>query len=83
LQLDGIDRNALISYLAEKEIPSMIYYPVPAHKQKMFSTFGSENTLLPVTDWLTERVLSLPIHTELEQNQLEYICGAVKEFITC
>lgn len=81
LQLNGIDRNELSSFLAEKEIPSMIYYPVPAHRQKMFSAFGSENTSLPITDWLTERVLSLPIHTELTEEQLEYICSAVKEFI--
>jgi len=81
LQLEGLDRNALSAFLAEKEIPSMIYYPVPAHRQKMFSAFGSENTNLPVTDWLTERVLSLPIHTELQHEQLEYICNSVKEFI--
>ena len=82
LQLEGLDRNTLSALLAEKEIPSMIYYPVPAHRQKMFSAFGSENTNLPITDWLTERVLSLPIHTELQQEQLEYICISVKEFIT-
>jgi dTDP-4-amino-4,6-dideoxygalactose transaminase len=82
LQLEGIDRNELSAYLAEKDIPSMIYYPVPAHRQKMFSAFGSENTNLPVTDWLTERVLSLPIHTELQDEQLEYICSAIKEFIS-
>jgi UDP-2-acetamido-2-deoxy-ribo-hexuluronate aminotransferase len=81
LQLEGLDRNALSAFLAEKEIPSMIYYPVPAHRQKMFSAFGSENTNLPTTDWLTERVLSLPIHTELQQEQLEYICTSVKDFI--
>jgi dTDP-4-amino-4,6-dideoxygalactose transaminase len=81
LQLEGIDRNEMSAYLAEKDIPTMIYYPVPAHRQKMFSAFGSENTNLPVTDWLTERVLSLPIHTELQDEQLEYICSAIKEFI--
>ena len=81
LQLEGIDRNELSTYLAEKDIPSMIYYPVPAHRQKMFSAFGSENTNLPVTDWLTERVLSLPIHTELQEEQLEFICSEIKKFI--
>lgn len=82
LQLEGIDRNALSTFLAEREIPSMIYYPVPAHRQKMFSAFGSENTSLPVTDWLTGRVLSLPIHTELQDEQLEYICSSIAEFLT-
>lgn len=81
LTLEGIDRDALNAYLAEKNIPSMIYYPVPAHKQKMFAAFGSESTTLPITDWLTERVISLPIHTEMEQEQLETICNAVAAFI--
>lgn len=82
LILDGIDRNELHSFLAERDIPSMIYYPVPAHRQKMFEVFGSADTELPVTDWLTERVLSLPIHTEMDQEQLEYICESIEEFIS-
>lgn len=81
LTLEGIDRDALNAFLAEKEVPSMIYYPVPAHRQKMFSAFNSETTNLPITDWLTERVISLPIHTEMENEQLETICKAVAEFI--
>jgi hypothetical protein len=81
LQLDGIDRNKLSEFLATKNIPSMIYYPIPAHKQKMFAAFNCENQDLPVTDWLTERVLSLPIHTELEEDQLKYICSAIQEFM--
>lgn len=81
LQLEGIDRNELKKFLAEKEIPAMIYYPIPAHRQKMFESFGSENTVLPVTDWLTERVISLPIHTEMESEQLDKICSAISEFI--
>jgi UDP-2-acetamido-2-deoxy-ribo-hexuluronate aminotransferase len=81
MTLEGIDRDELNAFLAAKDVPSMIYYPVPAHKQKMFSAFGSEHTVLPITDWLTERVISLPIHTEMEQDQLDFICAAVKEFI--
>lgn len=79
--LEGIDRDELNKFLAEKDIPSMIYYPVPAHRQKMFESFGSAVTELPVTDWLTSRVLSLPIHTEMEEDQLTHICGAVAEFM--
>lgn len=81
LQLEGIDRDKLKNFLAEKEIPAMIYYPIPAHRQKMFESFGSANTVLPVTDWLTKRVISLPIHTEMETEQLDKICSAVAEFI--
>ncbi len=81
LTLEGIDRDALNEYLAEKGIPSMIYYPVPAHRQKMFDAFGSDATDLPITDWLTERVISLPIHTELENDQLEEICKNVAAYL--
>lgn len=81
LTLEGIDRDGLNAFLAEKEIPSMIYYPVPAHKQAMFASFGSGETELPMTDWLSERVLSLPIHTEMEEDQLEYICSGIAEYI--
>lgn len=81
LIFDGYDRDELNQFLAELDVPSMIYYPVPAHRQKMFAEFGSEDAVLPVTDWLTERVLSLPIHTEMDQEQLDYICGAVGQFL--
>lgn len=81
LQLDGIDRDGLHKFLAEKDVPSMIYYPVPGHKQKMFASFGVADSNLPVTDTLTEKVLSLPIHTEMEQEQLVFICEAIKEFV--
>ena len=59
----------------------MIYYPVSAHKQKMFEQFNAASLDLPVTDWLTERVISLPMHTELEAEQLTYIAQKVLEFI--
>lgn len=82
LQLtDDIDRDGLVEFLASKDIPAMIYYPVPAHRQKMFASLDTECGDLTVTDWLTTRVFSLPMHTELSEDQLEYICNAVKEFI--
>jgi UDP-2-acetamido-2-deoxy-ribo-hexuluronate aminotransferase len=80
LQVEGIDRNGLHDYLAGKNIPSMIYYPVPAHRQKMFAQFNSAETKLPVTDRLTERVISLPMHTELHEEQLNFITSSVLEF---
>ncbi len=82
LILEGIDRDGLNKYLADKNIPSMIYYPIAAHNQKMFASFGSSQTYLPVTDWLTERVLSLPIHTEMKEEQLKYICSAIAEYVS-
>lgn len=81
LQLEGIDRNKLHDYLASQNIPSMIYYPVPSHHQKMFAQYNSSKTELPITDWLTERVISLPMHTELDGDQLEFITSKLLEFI--
>lgn len=66
-------RDGLSAYLSEKKIPNMIYYPVPGHRQKMFESFGTTGVDLPVTDWLTERVISLPIHPEMDIEQLEFI----------
>ena len=79
--LEGVDRNGLNEYLAGKNIPSMIYYPVPAHRQQMFAAFGGGDYSLPVTDWLSERVISLPMHTELDQEQLHTISSAVLEYM--
>lgn len=75
------DRDGLVEYLASKQVPAMIYYPVPAHRQKMFSFLGLPEVDLPVTDWLTSRVVSLPIHTELDQDQLQFITHHVNQFI--
>ena len=81
LILEGVDRDGLNRFLAENSIPSMIYYPVPAHRQKMFESFGGGNYRLENTDWLTERVISLPMHTELSEEQLELITDKVLQFV--
>ncbi|MDI3319929.1 DegT/DnrJ/EryC1/StrS family aminotransferase [Pinibacter soli] len=81
LTLEGVDRDGLSKFLAEHKIPSMLYYPVPAHRQKMFAAFNSEATDLPTTDYLTERVISLPIHTEMDVDQLKYITDKVLAFV--
>ena len=80
LILEGIDRNELHAYLADRKIPSMIYYPVPAHRQKMFAQFNSSSVNLPNTDWLTERVISLPMHTEMDEEQIHFITSSVLNF---
>lgn len=79
--LEGVDREGLRNYLAEQKVPCMIYYPVPGHKQKMFESFGTASQDMPVTDWLTHRVLSLPIHTELDEEQLHYITDKILTYI--
>lgn len=77
---DAKSRDGLYEYLQAQHIPCMIYYPVPCHKQKMFEAFGGDKTNLPVTDWLTERVLSLPIHTELDEEQQSFIASKLLAF---
>lgn len=81
LILEGVDRNGLKQFLADNNIPAMIYYPVPGHKQKMFEQFNTASQVMPVTDWLTERVISLPIHTEMDEEQLNFITTKVLEFV--
>lgn len=82
LTLEGVDRDGLHNFLAENGVPSMIYYPVPCHKQKMFDAFGGSGYSLPLTDWLTERVISLPMHTEMEEEQQAFIVAKVLEFVS-
>ncbi len=82
LQLsDDIDRDGLVAFLKEKEVPAMIYYPIPAHRQKMFDDLQTDCGELTTTNWLTSRVFSLPMHTELEEDQLAYICESVKTYL--
>ena len=81
LILHDSDRNGLQNYLEQNGIPSMIYYPIPAHKQKMFEAFGGGSYHLETTDWLTERVISLPMHTELDEEQQNFIIQKTLAFI--
>ena len=81
LILENVDRDALSAFLTENKIPNMIYYPVPAHRQKMFASFGGADYNLEKTDWLTNRVISLPIHTELDEEQQSLITNKVLEFV--
>lgn len=74
-------RTGLNDFLASHKIPSMIYYPVPGHRQKMFEQFNTASQSMPITDWLTERVISLPVHTELDEEQLQFITTKALEFL--
>lgn len=75
-------RNALQQYLAQQGIPSMIYYPVPCHQQKMFSSLPYVAHSLKTTEWLSERVLSLPMHTELDDEQQDFIIEKIRRFFS-
>jgi dTDP-4-amino-4,6-dideoxygalactose transaminase len=81
LILEGANRDGMQTFLAGQNVPSMIYYPVPAHRQKMFEAFGGGNFVLETTDWLTERVISLPMHTEMDEDQLVFITGKVLDYV--
>ena len=74
------NRNELHEFLTSNGIPNMIYYPVPLHLQKAFQTLGYGEGKFAVTEALNEQVLSLPMHTELTEDQQTFICNAIKEF---
>ena len=80
MQLKNVDREKFIAHLSAKDIPCMIYYPVPGHLQKMFGEQNKTTWDLPVTDSLTPCVCSLPIHTEMDQEQLAYIVEGVQSY---
>lgn len=77
--LEG-DRDKLKDFLQSKGIPSMIYYPVPLHLQKAYISYGYKEGYFPVAEQLSKQVLSLPMHTEMDEEQLSYITRTVKEF---
>ena len=81
LVLKGADRNKLREQLATKEIPSMIYYPVPLHMQKAYKDERYKPGDFPVTEHLCANVISLPIHTEMEEETLRYITDSVLGFL--
>jgi len=75
------NRDLLKEKLANKGIPSMIYYPIPLHLQKAYINLNEEKENFPITEMLSKQVLSLPIHTEMSKTQLNYIINTIKECI--
>ncbi|MEA3462503.1 MAG: DegT/DnrJ/EryC1/StrS family aminotransferase [Bacteroidota bacterium] len=80
LQVEAGRRDALQQCLLENKVPSQVYYPVPLHLQRAYSDLGYREGDLPVSEGLCKKVLSLPMHTELEKIQLEYISDQVRQF---
>jgi len=74
---EAADRPALQSYLSAQGIPSVVYYPLPVYRQEAYR----ESIQLPVTERLCRTVLSLPVHTEMNEEQINYICGHLKAFL--
>ncbi len=81
LVTSGIDRFALQEFLQSKGIPAMVYYPVPLHMQKAYLDPRYREGDFPVTEELCRSVISLPMHTELDEEQLNFICNNVIEFV--
>lgn len=80
LCVNGVDRDALKKYLEAKGIPTMIYYPVPLHFQPAYRQPGVNEGAFPVAEKFAKTVLSLPIHTEMTDDELLYICDSIQRF---
>jgi len=80
LQVQGVDRDALKEYLESHQVPAMIYYPVPLHMQKAYLDPRYTEGAFPVTEQLCAAVISLPMHTEMQPDQLEHIIQTVSSF---
>ena len=81
LKIDpSIDRDEFKKYLADQKVPSMVYYPVPLNHQNAFKTEDSQAQSFPVSEALCKQVISLPIHTEMTGEQLNFIVAAVQKF---
>lgn len=74
-------RDALISHLQEKGIPCAIYYPIPLHKQKAYADERYNDADFPVTNRLCHEVIALPMHTELDEEQITFITTTINDFV--
>ena len=80
LRVKNGKRDELQKYLAQKNIPSMVYYPLPLYKQEAFLQYVEEGFSLPVTEQLCKEVISLPVHTEFDQEVLDIIITEIKNY---
>ena len=81
LKVNGVDRDALVKHLNDNGIPCGVYYPIPLHSQKAYIDSRYNEADFPVTNQLIKEVISLPMHTELEDDQIQFITDTVKEFV--
>ena len=81
LKIKNLDQFKLQEFMKEKEIPAMIYYPMPLHTQKAYGADDFNDNDFPITNELCKTVISLPMHTELDEEQLNYICNSVAEYL--
>ena len=81
LRIINADRNALMQHLLDNGIPCAIYYPIPLHLQKAYLDVRYKEEDFPVTNELVQEVLSLPMHTELDDEQIKFITDTILEFL--
>lgn len=80
LRLKAVERESFSKYLAEKGVPSMVYYPMPIHLQEAYNFLGYKKGDFPVAEALCNEVISLPMHTEMEEEQQSYIIKSINSF---
>ena len=81
VRIEGKDRDEVRKRLADRGVPSMIYYPIPLHLQRAYRALGYKEGDFPVSERLASTVLSLPMHTELDGEQLQYVADSLKAAI--
>lgn len=81
LRIIDADRDALMQHLLDNGIPCAIYYPIPLHSQKAYADERYQEADFPVTNQLVKEVISLPMHTELDDEQIQFITSTVLEFL--
>lgn len=81
LKVENVDRDALVKYLNNNGIPCGVYYPIPLHAQKAYKDSRYNEADFTVTNQLVKQVISLPMHTELDDEQINFITKTVKDFI--
>lgn len=75
-------RDELQTFLKENGVPSMVYYPIPIHQQKAYHGSSVSQSAFPISERLSDEVLSLPMHTELDEEQLHHIVETIRKFFS-
>jgi dTDP-4-amino-4,6-dideoxygalactose transaminase len=81
LKIVGADRDALVQHLQQNDIPCGVYYPIPLHLQKAYVDTRYKEADFTVTNQLIDQVVSLPMHSELDEDQIQFICKTILAFL--
>jgi dTDP-4-amino-4,6-dideoxygalactose transaminase len=80
IRIINSDRDALVNHLNSNNIPCGVYYPIPLHMQKAYKNPEVDSSVFPVTNQIVKEVISLPMHSELSSDQIEYVCNSIFSF---